>query len=248
MDTLFGAIQCRIRDDEWGSVLDAGTGEHSLQWLFSNRDKTTRIVAVTGDEAYAEKLIAKFQSKMRPQDRIIAGNWTSQELLKGETFDIVVVDYLIGALDGFSPYYQDQIIPRLIKTLGPHGQLHIVGMEPPPSFGATKEEELILEIFQARDACILLAGHRCYREYPLKWVLRQVKNNGLEIFFSASFTIKYTPSALERQLDVARRKLTLFSDASVARSMEAYLDKLSRKAASCSQILFGADYVVSCHI
>ena len=46
MDALFQQIETWY-NKPFGSVLDAGTGEHSLQWLLSNQ--TQSITAITGD-------------------------------------------------------------------------------------------------------------------------------------------------------------------------------------------------------
>lgn len=51
---------------------------------------------------------------------------------------------------------------RLKRHLNPHGRLYVIGMNPIPD-SATPPADIISEIRQARDACILLAGHRPYR-------------------------------------------------------------------------------------
>ena len=42
-----------------------------------------------------------YPGTMRENDRLVVGNWVDSELLKGEQFDTVLVDYLIGAIEGF---------------------------------------------------------------------------------------------------------------------------------------------------
>jgi hypothetical protein len=41
-------------------------------------------------------------------------------MLAGETFDVVIADYLVGSIDGFAPYYQDQIYARLRPHVTKH--------------------------------------------------------------------------------------------------------------------------------
>lgn len=53
---------------------------------------------------------------------------------------------------------------RLKKRLNPNGRLYFIGMNPIPDEPAYPTK-IISEVRQARDACILLAGHRCYRYY-----------------------------------------------------------------------------------
>jgi hypothetical protein len=122
------------------------------------------------------------------------------EQLHGQQFDVIIVDYLIGAMDGFIPYQQDLILPILISFLQQkqqsnqnnynssscyHSRLYIIGLEPIPDQISNKTSfepqniyrsnimNLICQVRQVRDACILLAGQRCYREYPMEWILRQ---------------------------------------------------------------------------
>lgn len=50
---------------------------------------------------------------MRPQDEVLVGNWMDDEFCANlGKFDTILADYLIGAVDGFSPYAQDVILKR----------------------------------------------------------------------------------------------------------------------------------------
>jgi hypothetical protein len=83
-------------------------------------------------------------------------------LLKGELYDTILVDYLIGAIDGYTPYLQDCIFDRLQMHLNPGGRMYIVGLEPIPE-QAPGTADILCQTRKLRDACILLAGNRCYR-------------------------------------------------------------------------------------
>ena len=107
-DRLFASVERLQGTTPWGRVLDAGTGEHSLRWL--SERPTEALAAVTASESMARGLREKVP--LRPQDRLLIGNWTDPTLLAGETFDTVLADYLLGAVDGFAPYFQDQLLPR----------------------------------------------------------------------------------------------------------------------------------------
>jgi len=50
---------------------------------------------------------------------IIIGNWDNVDFLLGRKFDTILADYLIGAIDGFSPYFQDLVFERLLQHLKP---------------------------------------------------------------------------------------------------------------------------------
>mmetsp|Transcript_8452 Transcript_8452/g.24433 ORF Transcript_8452/g.24433 Transcript_8452/m.24433 type:complete len:90 (+) Transcript_8452:522-791(+) len=57
---------------------------------------------------------------MREQDKVVIGNWDDETFLEGEVYDVILADYLIGAMDGFSPYTQDLIFERLKVTRKSH--------------------------------------------------------------------------------------------------------------------------------
>jgi 2-polyprenyl-6-methoxyphenol hydroxylase-like FAD-dependent oxidoreductase len=39
-----------------------------------------------------------------------------------------IADYLVGAIDGFSPYFQDRAFPRLARHLAPGGRMYVIGL------------------------------------------------------------------------------------------------------------------------
>lgn len=50
---------------------------------------------------------------IRSQDSILVGNWMNQNFCNElNKYDTILADYLIGAVDGFSPYTQDIIIEK----------------------------------------------------------------------------------------------------------------------------------------
>lgn len=56
---------------------------------------------------------ASVSKNLRPVDQLLVGNWMNDAFHNslGE-YDTILADYLIGAVDGFSPYEQDTIIKR----------------------------------------------------------------------------------------------------------------------------------------
>jgi hypothetical protein len=129
---LFSGIEALHGDRPWGHLLDAGTGVKSLQWIQSL--DTSAWTAVTASKAMRQSILNEVAPEPRSEDRLVVGNWTDPNLLSGEQFDTVLVDYLVGAIEGFSPYWQDRIFPRLL----PHarGRVYVVGLEPYVGFGA----------------------------------------------------------------------------------------------------------------
>jgi len=261
-DAIFDSIermQARI-GRPWGRFLDAGTGRHSLHWI--STIETEAWTAVTAAQEMAVQSRDSVRGAMREQDRVVVGNWDDDTFLEGETFDVILADYLIGAMDGFSPYKQDLIFERLQRHLAEDGILYIVGLEPIPDSGAGAAD-VICEVRRMRDAMILLAGHRCYREYPIEWIYRQCRRSGFEVMESLKFPILYSRASITRQLDVGRRKLPLIRSrhgAATALALSQACDALQHRiddatnfskvspsgVTADTRIRFGFDYVMVC--
>lgn len=230
-DALFSWFERFHGERPWGDVLDAGTGEHSLGWL---RSLPTRSLTAVTVESWRDPGLRA----AAPAARLIQGQWTDPGLLFGERFDTVLVDYVIGAIDGHAPYFQYDYLQRLRPHVA--GRLYLVGMEPPPRDGSVLDE-----VCRVRDACILLAGHRCYREYPRELVLRWLGDAGLEVYDSASFPNVLGARFVNGQLDVARRKLPLFADRDLAARMEHTIEDLRVRALAGVPYRWGGDYVIA---
>ena len=245
-DVLFDTVKRLQGSAPWGDVLDAGTGLHSLRWL---TERTTRsITAITGAWSREVALRSQLGGVLRPSDRLLTANWSSPSTLAGETFDVVLADYLLGAIDGFAPYYQDQLFERL----RPHvrGTLYVIGMEPlPDSPASTPATRAIQAIHRLRDACILLAGHRPYREYPLTWVERNLVRSGFTVTHAEQIGICFRARHVNRQLDVCLRKLEHLPDSELAAALRAHIERLREEALSAVQAeegaRLGSDWVVA---
>lgn len=178
--------------------------------------------------------------------------WSLAIFLEGEApFDVIIADYLIGSLDGFAPYMQDTIIQRLGRHLSATGRLYIVGLEPLASTAVSADGDTaafwIQEMARTRDACILLAGKRCYREMPMSWCDRQLRKNAFQVRNQVRFTNVYTAATIQRQLNVARNQLVAFRDEPLAAAMREALDRMDqqvRQVVGSQRIKYGFDYVL----
>ena len=244
-DVLFSAIERIQGSQPWGTVLDAGTGQHSLKWICGLR--TSGWTAVTGGDARRRDLTKALAGRIRDQDRLLTGNWKDPEFCRGKVFDTVVADYLLGALDGFAPYFQTELFGRLRPHVG--RRLYVVGLDPYPDVSVDPGGQMVLDIARLRDACILLAGHRCYREYPMEWTVQQLKQQGFRIVEATRFPIVYRERFVNGQLDVCARKLPYFQDQSLAAQMEKTIANTRKRAVrlvrGAGGIPFGTDYVVA---
>ena len=241
-DTLFGLIERWQGQRPWGHFLDAGTGKHSLRWATGL--PTASLVAITGAPARRQKLVDTHP--LRRHDRILCGNWRDPGLLEGEVFDTVLADYLLGAIDGFAPYFQDELFRRLRPHVG--GRLYIVGLSPTDRDDTSEAGRFVRQVHELRDACILLAGHRCYREYPLSWVLRSLSGSGFRVVHSERVPIIYRERFVDGQLDVCVRKLP-FIDQGLVPGLRGRIEVLRQHGHTLVRrfggLRVGSDYVVA---
>ena len=213
---------------KWGAVLDAGSGPKSISWIESLA--TERWTAVTGADVYEAHIRKTVGEKERPQDNIVLGNWADPNLLKGEVFDTVLADYLLGAVEAFAPYFQ----PYLFKRLRPmtRNVLYITGLEPyvPTARPTTEDGRLVWEIGRFRDACITLGGGRPYREYPAQWVVDQVNAAGFAVRDLKHFESRYKNQFVNAQIDWCAPALDAVSDRKLAAALHARGEALRAEA------------------
>lgn len=244
--SLFGHIEDLQGNLPWGSFLDAGTGTHSIKWVSSLA--TDRWVAVTGATAHAIQVRGAVEPVRRPQDRLIVANWADPELLRGERFDTVLADYLIGAVEGFAPYFQGAMFARLRALTGK--RFYLVGLEPYVTHDpATEGGRLIWEIGRFRDACLLLAGERPYREYPMQWVLDRMTAAGFRVTAARRFPIRYKARFVNSQIDMCAPRIARLGDPALATALTLRAEDLRSRALAFAEhedgIRHGHDYVIA---
>lgn len=229
----------------WGRFLDAGTGRASISWLLSQ--DTEAWTAVTGAPAMLANVQAATEGRLRAQDRLLLGNWMDADLLRGERYDTVLADYLLGAIEGFAPYWQDRLFERLRPLV--KGRLYVIGLEPyVTTFPDDPAGAAVTEIGRLRDACLLLAGESPYREYPLEWVLRQLRTAGFRALDVQRYPIRYGARFIDSQLDMCAQRLGRIQDRQLALSLMEHVQTLRAQAhALCRQeqgLRHGHDYLI----
>jgi hypothetical protein len=243
--SLYAEVTRLHGDLPWGRVLDAGTGPASLRWLLDL--PTSSWTAVTASQPMAERMRQLADGRMRADDRLVVGNWVDSALLAGERFDTVLADYLLGAIDGFAPYWQDQLFARLAPHVA--GRLYVIGLEPYVPFQAEDEDgALVVRIGRLRDACLLLANDRPYREYPLDWCLRQMENARLRVLDVRRRPIRYGERFINSQLDMCSRAIDRLADRRLAVAMHGHVATLRTEALAAATrsggLRHGYDYVI----
>ena len=248
ISALFNYVENLQGDQPWGSLLDAGTGVKSLEWILTL--PTERWTAITTAHGMADRIRHGLGDRMRVQDRLLVGNWVNDSLLTGEVFDTVLVDYLVGAIEGFAPYWQDRVFERLRPLVAENGRLYIVGLEPYVQFPPeTKSGKIIWEIGRVRDACLLLDGERPYREFPHDWMLRRLGMAGFRMLETRQFPICYRAHYIHSQLNMCLDRLERFPTDELAKTMRGYVEELRAKALELNEredgLRHGFDYVIA---
>lgn len=251
VSALFRHIEQLQGDAPWGHLLDAGTGVNSLQWISTlNTDRWT---AITASEAMARQSVQNYPAEMRPDDRLVVGNWMDEKLLAGEQFDTILLDYFIGAIDGFAPYWQDQVLPRIRQHLKPGGRLYITALEPyVPLYRNNEVDQFVTELGRLRDACLLLAQERPYREYPADWTLRQLERSGYQVHSCKHFGIRYGERFLQSQLGMCRQRAQRFGNQALTDAMLQHVEALQQRGeallAERGVLASGHDYVIAASV
>jgi len=220
-DRLFAQIE--LEHGDIGSVLDAGTGEHSLAWVASL--PTERWTAVTATPSYADGLRGRV--RVRAVDRIVVGNWGDDDFLGRETFDMVIAHHLLVAIEATAPYFQDLLFHRLRRHVG--RRLYVIEQEPIPA-KLPGDAQLVSDIARLRDACTLLAGERPYREYPLGWTVDSLGAAGFRVLQRAALPLIDTEATTDVQLDAAARHAAQVPDAGLRAALEARITGLRARA------------------
>lgn len=215
---LYRYIAERQKDSPWGTMLDAGTGLNSIRWMAQLPTKSW--TAVTGSKSEANRVGEVIAAQQRSKDRILLGNWADPNFLSGETYDTVLADYLMGAIEGYAPYFQPYLFERLRPLT--RNALYVTGLEPyvPTALPNDEGEQIIWEIGRLRDACVLLSGDLPYREYPAGWVVDQLRRSSFTVQDVRHFKIGYKESFVNAQIDVALYAIGKLIDHSLAESLK----------------------------
>lgn len=108
---------------------------------------------------------------------------------------------------------------------------------------------LINEIARLRDASLLLAGDRPYREYPLDWTLRSLEAAGFHLVDAQEFPINYGTRFIESQLAMCTQAAGKLTDRRLAMAIVRNAADLKARALTASQMMgglpYGTDYVIA---
>jgi len=233
----------------WGKVLDAGTGKSSLTWL-QTLDMDSW-VAITGSTSMKEDCERVVVPEKRDLGYIIKGLWSDPSLLAHQVFDAVLADYLIGAVEGFQPYAQDDVFPQIRTHMKTGSTIYVVGYEPFPPIKSLPAdftgERLLVQAANYRDACQIAAGVMPYREFPLDWYIKEMTPI-FDIIDVSNFAVVYGPRWVESQVSVgdnyAKQLTPALREAFLAQG-RGIVEAAWRDQSLLKGVCFGSDFVIS---
>lgn len=219
----------------WGEVLDAGAGFGSMCWLLRQAHRSITGVTASKSGTYG---FHKMQSAAASSDarvEVVLGNWRDEQFLKERQFDVVVADYLLGAVEYHWPHGADQMMDRLLDAVRPGGYLLIVGMEPYEEVldaGSSWQDRVVLDVEALGDAAAALAGSATYRELPERWVQHQIHRRAeFKLLASKQFPMTLSAKSLRKQLEFAREKASGIANAGLQKTFRKRADQLEQEVA-----------------
>ena len=230
-----------VRPSGWGDVLDSGTGRGSLCWLLSQPTRSiTAITAIETGSAYGygplRALAASAPASSPVHLRL--GNWRNTSLLPaGSAYDVVLLDYLLAAVEMHWAHHADEVLWRVLRTVRRGGGLAVfTGIEPYElTLGAERSaaERLILDVEALGDAAAQLAHRSTFRELPMRWIIRQVERaGGFRVVATKTFPMSFGAESLQSQLSFARAEAAHVSDPDVRRALLAAVQRLHARTAA----------------
>lgn len=247
-----------IRDEVpyWGEVLDAGSGPGSFKFLLSQPYE--KLTGVTAAEEMRKDILGGMEKWLADEEeddkdaKLILGNWgEGHGPLTGRQFDVVLSDYLLGAIDHFSPHKQEDIFDRVMDLIKPGGTLVLCGLQPYDMRSEGKKEkdlaeanndvslldakegakalQLLLDVESIRDASFMLSRQRPYREIPEWWVKQKLDAAGLKVTSRKLFPKVQMTGRLEQQLDWAANLADEVDDDPLSDSLQARIKQLRKK-------------------
>lgn len=238
----------RLSTDGSIKVLDAGTGPDSLLWMASL--PVASITAVTACDGMCATVEAETLAFINTQkDKVLVGNWQDPSFLRGEAFDFVLADYLLGAVDHFAPDFQDGVLRRVGELVKPGGYLAIIGREPFDPVGAAAIDpaaKILVDIQALKDAATLLTRHRSYREMPQRWVEAQLSLLGFQLVVQQQFPHRLNLMKVRRLLDWAQEEIQKVPHMKLKDNLRSHLNELRLAAEGSPSLrrnyIFGEDY------
>eukprot|EP01043_Picozoa_sp_COSAG02_P026291 COSAG02_NODE_1510_length_12225_cov_3.918770_7_plen_356_part_00 len=258
----------------WGHVLDAGTGPGSMSWLCAQ--PTESVIAVTAARNMANRMKTKLKKPCKPVELLrnvppppgspnvlLVGNWfteqngkpplTQHPMYTARKFDIVLAEYLLGALEHFAAFNEQKMMDLIASSVRVGGLLLFCGRTPfdypgPEAYkNYSRAEQLVLDTERIRDAAMLLSQQREYREFPAWWVAGALKQRGLEIMKQKAFVNKVGIDYVTTQLEWAMREAKKVSAPSFKRDLLKHIESLQVNANAQVELIstgiaFGGSY------
>ena len=162
--------------------------------------------------------------------------------MKGRTFDVVVADYLLGAVELHWAHGADGMMDRLVEAVKVGGYLLISGLEPYEMVldRGNDDDRLVLDIEAIGESAAFVAGESTYREIPETWVLRQIGRLGkFRVVDSQQFDMRLTVRSLMKQISYAKDMARKIRDADLRKGYLTRVATLERELKSSGGEFWG---------
>lgn len=246
---MFSRIEALQSMKPWGRVLDAGIGKKSLEWVLSL--DTASVSGITSSERIHKKSISGIDPDRLKQIDLRVSKWSS-DVFANETFDTVLMDYVIGTLDATEPFTQELLFKRVKSLLAKEGIVYIVAKEPFPDSFPSETANLIIQTAKLRDAAIITAGGRPIRDYPLQWFISNLIQNGFDILAVEMFPVVYGKAWINYNLNKAELFLRSLEEDEEYSGFHAKMRSLRSKASMSANLdrgfCLGSDFVIAAKV
>lgn len=240
-DAMYAWLQT-ARPGPWGDTIDAGTGPSSLTWLASC--PLHSITAVTANESSKASTLHETKEYLDfSLDKVVVGLWQDPKFLRGQQFDTVVADWLLGSVEYFAPHYQVSLIRRLHKLVKPGGWMLVSGREP-DHFKAKNSTgvQMMFDIDNLRDAASLLAEKHPYRELPQWWVEEELVALGFKIHKTNQEPVTLSHEYVQSQIEWAGDNIKLVQDDNLRSALEQRHKAIERRSRETTDEWLDMDY------
>jgi len=263
-DTLLDAV-LRLHDGfSSDSVLDTSSGKRSLEWV-SRELRPKQWTAVAQTELLKTRLSSLGLTREGPdfaqKDRLVVGSWQNNSLLDGETFDLLLLDSLLPALERLWPHGQSKIFDRLAPHLAAGGRMYVIGQDPESypqrfhipgksAFQMYHAASLLHSVNQMHAAVEVHSSERSDRPLPLDWVLAAVgRSEHLEVDSYQAFPVVWGQQAFHTKLDSCEAKLKRIAGVHLINGLRDSIRVLRERVNAHPQLAtnglcYGVDYLV----
>jgi len=216
-------------------VLDAGAGPSSH--LFLAKLRPSRLDSISIDKDIVAKCKGELPYEFRDfVDFKIVDVIDMKKVYSDNHFDVVMADFLIAGIAGWTPFMEIEAIRELYRVMKPGGILVFVGWEQPSRVSEDRAEKLVVSMYEFVDIARMLTGEKVYREFPLSWTLERLIENGFEIERVEEYRKPLGSSFFDNSYAKVSRILNKEQDKQLKEALLAKLKRIVEEGKQCREL------------